>query len=134
MQNKNIIIGVLALIIALGAGYAVGASTNRYDNDDYGRGGMHMMPNGSMMKNKDNSMQGMMMDMNAALVGRTGDAFDQVFLSEMIIHHQGAVQMAQLALTNAKHKEIKDLATAIIAAQNKEIADMQTWEKVWYGR
>jgi uncharacterized protein (DUF305 family) len=135
MQNKNIVIGVLALIVALGAGYVVGASANRYDNDDYNRGGMHMMPDGSMMGNNGgSSMQGMMMDMNAALVGKTGDAFDRVFLSEMIVHHQGAVEMAELALTNAKHQEIKDLATGIIAAQNKEIADMQAWEKAWYGR
>lgn len=132
MQNKNIVIGILALIIALGAGYAIGASVNRYDNDDYGRGGMHMMPNGQMMG--DNSMQGMMMDMNAALIGKTGDSFDRAFLAEMIVHHQGAVEMAELALKNAKHQEIKDLATAIIAAQNKEIADMKTWEKAWYGK
>jgi uncharacterized protein (DUF305 family) len=132
MQNKNIVIGILALIIALGAGYAIGASINRYDNDDYGRGGMHMMPNGQMMG--DNSMQGMMMDMNAALVGKTGDSFDRAFLAEMIVHHQGAVEMAELALKNAKHQEIKDLATAIIAAQNKEIADMKAWEKTWYGK
>ncbi len=131
MQNKNIVIGVLALIIALGVGYAIGASINRYDNDDYGRGGMHMMPNGSMM---NNSMEGMMMDMNAALIGKTGDSFDRAFLAEMIVHHQGAVEMAGLALKSAKHQEIKDLATAIIAAQNKEIADMKAWEKTWYGK
>ncbi len=28
--------------------------------------------------------------------------------------------------------EKKDLAKAIIAAQNKEIADMKGWMKVWY--
>ena len=146
MQNKNIIISVLALIIALGVGYAVGASAERYDGDNNSMGGMHKMSNGQMMSsggntggnttgtNSDKNMQGMMTNMNAGLVGKTGDAFDQVFLSEMIVHHQGAVQMAQLALTNAKHQEIKDLAAGIIAAQNKEIGEMQGWEKAWYGR
>jgi uncharacterized protein (DUF305 family) len=76
----------------------------------------------------------MMASMNAALAGKTGDAFDQAFLSEMIVHHEGAVEMARLALTNAKHQEIKDLATAIIAAQNKEIDQMKAWQTAWYGR
>ena len=142
MQNKNISISVLALIIALGVGYAVGASTERYVGDNNSMGGMHKMSNGQMMGNGagtsdadgDKNMQGMMANMNAGLVGKTGDAFDQAFLSEMIVHHQGAVQMAQLALTNAKHQEIKDLANGIIEAQNKEIGEMQGWEKAWYGR
>lgn len=142
MEYKNIIIGVLVLIISVSVGYEVGVSTRRQDIDNYKKEGTHMMSNGNMMSDggmmsgnaANNSMQGMMSDMNAALVGKTGDSFDQAFLSEMIVHHQGAVQMAQLALTNAKHQEIKDLAAGIIAAQNKEIGDMKTWEKTWYGR
>jgi uncharacterized protein (DUF305 family) len=93
--------------------------------------GMHMMPDGSMMAH-DMSMGDMMASMNAALAGKTGDAFDQAFLYEMIVHHEGAVEMARLALTNAKHQEIKDLATAIIAAQNKEIDQMKVWQTAWY--
>jgi uncharacterized protein (DUF305 family) len=131
MQNKNTIIVVLGLIIALGVGYVSGASSNRYDGKNM-KGGMHMMGDGRMMSN--GGMQGMMADMSASLRGKSGDDFDKVFLGEMIVHHQGAVEMAQLALTSAKHQEIKDLATAIIAAQNKEIADMMSWSKSWYGR
>jgi uncharacterized protein (DUF305 family) len=78
-------------------------------------------------------MSDMMTSMNAELKGKTGDEFDRAFLAEMIVHHQGAVEMARLALTNAQHKEIKDLANAIIAAQNKEIAEMNAWQKAWYG-
>jgi len=131
MQNKNTIIVILGLIIALGVGYVSGASSNRYDGKNM-KGGMHMMGNGEMMSN--GGMQGMMADMSASLRGKSGDDFDKVFLGEMIVHHQGAVEMAQLALTSAKHQEIKDLATAIIVAQNKEIADMMSWSKSWYGR
>jgi uncharacterized protein (DUF305 family) len=98
--------------------------------------GMHQMPDGSMMGNggETMSMEDMMASMNAELEGKTGDAFDQAFISEMIMHHQGAVEMAELALTNAKHQEIKDLANAIISAQNKEIADMKAWQKAWYNQ
>lgn len=132
MQNKNTIIVVLGLIIALGVGYVSGTSSNRYDRNVYPSGGMHMMSDGTMMGN--GGMQGMMNSMSASLRGKSGDEFDRVFLSEMIVHHQGAVEMAQLALTNAKHQEIKDLAGAIITAQNKEIGDMLGWSKSWYGR
>jgi uncharacterized protein (DUF305 family) len=93
----------------------------------------HMMPDGSMMHNHDMDMATMMADMNAALMGKTGDAFDQAFITEMIVHHEGAVDMARLALTNAKHQEIKDLATAIIKAQTSEIDQMKEWQKKWYG-
>lgn len=73
-----------------------------------------------------------MQSMNASLEGKTGDAFDQTFIKEMIIHHEGAVMMAQLALKNAKHVEIKDLAQKIITAQESEIKVMQSWQNSWY--
>lgn len=136
-KNTGIIIAIIALVIGLGIGYSMGASkvpaqvaTNTNNS------GMHQMPDGSMMGNGGQamSMADMMASMNAELEGKTGDAFDQAFITEMIMHHQGAVEMAQLALTNAKHQEIKTLANAIISAQNKEIADMKAWQKAWYNQ
>jgi uncharacterized protein (DUF305 family) len=95
----------------------------------------HMMADGSQMHGSiHSSMSGEMDSMTTALTGKTGDDFDKVFLAEMITHHQGAVQMAQLALKNAKHQEIKDMAQAIITAQNAEILQMQNWQKNWYGQ
>jgi uncharacterized protein (DUF305 family) len=148
MQKSTYIIAgvIVALVFGLGIGYQVGghrgwekdgSSEKGYGearDSQYGQGG-HMMADGSMMDNADSmSMADMMSGMNAALKGKTGDEFDRAFISEMIVHHQGAVEMAQLALTNAKHQEIKTLAQAIIAAQNKEIADMKTWQKNWFGQ
>ncbi|MEO5646679.1 MAG: DUF305 domain-containing protein [Candidatus Paceibacterota bacterium] len=95
---------------------------------------MHTMPDGSMMGNNRSDMTSMMSSMNADLQGKTGDTFDQAFLSEMIVHHQGAIDMAKLAQTNAKHQEIKDLAGNIITAQTKEIAEMKAWQKSWYNQ
>ncbi|MBP9750269.1 MAG: DUF305 domain-containing protein [Candidatus Peribacteraceae bacterium] len=69
--------------------------------------------------------------MTAALEGKSGDAFDAAFLEMMIPHHQGAVDMAELAAANAKHPEIKALAEAILTSQQKEIADMQQWQSEW---
>lgn len=157
-KNTSILLAVGMLVIGLAIGSMLDGKGDRdsrygYGNDQGGKAGQmmkgdgsqmnsHMMPNGEMMSNgmpmgadsnkSSMSMVDMMHSMNAELQGKTGDTFDQAFLSEMIIHHEGAVEMAQLALTNAKHQEIKDLAKAIIAAQNKEIGDMQSWAKAWY--
>ncbi len=94
----------------------------------------HVMPDGTVMSNDGSSMAMMMHDMNAALNGKSGDAFDQAFISEMIVHHQGAIDMAALALTSAKHSELKDLANDIITAQTSEIAQMKQWQKDWYNK
>ena len=51
----------------------------------------------------------------------------------MIVHHEGAVAMAEAALKNAEHQEIKTMATAIISAQTAEIAQMHAWLAEWYG-
>ena len=73
-----------------------------------------------------------MSGMTSGLSGKTGEGFDEAFLQEMIVHHEGAVEMAQLALTNAKHDEIKTMAKAIIAAQNAEIVQMKAWQVSWF--
>lgn len=135
-KNTGIIIAIITLVVGLGIGYGMGAGKAPEKVSNNSMSGMHMMPDGSMMGSGGQTMgmADMMASMNAELEGKTGDAFDQAFLSEMIVHHQGAVEMAQLALTNAKHQEIKDLAKAIISAQNEEIADMKMWQNEWYGR
>ena len=61
-----------------------------------------------------------------------GRDVDQNFIVMMIPHHEGAVDMAELALTRAKRPEIKQLAEAIIRDQNREIEQMKTWHKAWY--
>ena len=52
----------------------------------------------------------------------------------MIVHHQGAVDMANQLLVSAKHDELKEFARGIIDAQSKEIQEMKDWEKSWYGK
>ena len=51
----------------------------------------------------------------------------------MIPHHQGAIAMADLALSRAKRPEIKELAKSIKASQTRENAQMRTWYQQWYG-
>lgn len=126
-NNNAIIIGLITLIIGLGIGYTINVGSGGERRNI--QSSTHVMPNDENM-----SMSDMMISMNAELKGKSGDAFDQAFLAEMITHHQGAIEMAQLALTNAKHQEIKDLANGIISAQNKEIGEMKAWQKSWYNQ
>ena len=58
---------------------------------------------------------------------------DKPFIEMMIPHHQGAVEMAQMAVNQAKNPEVKKLAESIIKDQNREVQQMQTWYKQWYG-
>ena len=74
-------------------------------------------------------------DMVIGLDGLEGDAFDKAFLEMMIPHHQGAIDMAELVLQNAKHDELKAMARAIISAQQAEIDQMHQWMSDWgYGQ
>jgi uncharacterized protein (DUF305 family) len=58
--------------------------------------------------------------------------YDALFIDSMIVHHQGAINMANQALKEATKPEIKTLAENIIKAQQAEIAQMQEWRKAWY--
>lgn len=62
----------------------------------------------------------------------SGQPFDASFIDSMIVHHQGAIAMANQALTAAEHPEIKQLAQAIISAQQSEISQLQAWRTAWY--
>jgi uncharacterized protein (DUF305 family) len=63
---------------------------------------------------------------HAMMVKPTGNV-DVDFVRGMIPHHQGAIDMAQIELQQGKDPEIRKLATGIIAAQKKEIAEMNSW-------
>jgi uncharacterized protein (DUF305 family) len=59
-----------------------------------------------------------------AAVPMTGDP-DQDFLSMMIPHHEGAVEMARLVLVHGRDPLVRQLADEIIAGQQAEIISMK---------
>ena len=69
---------------------------------------------------------GMMDDaMMAELEGARGPEFDRLFLEGMIAHHRGAVTASLTELEAGEAPEAKELAQAIIDAQEAEIAEME---------
>jgi uncharacterized protein (DUF305 family) len=58
---------------------------------------------------------------------------DRHFIEEMIPHHDDAILMAEIALKQAEHSEIKNLAENITRTQSEENAKMRGWYKSWYG-
>lgn len=56
---------------------------------------------------------------------------DVTFAQQMIVHHQGAIEMAQLADGRAQDPRVLDLAGRIEAAQAPEIETMTGWLEDW---
>jgi uncharacterized protein (DUF305 family) len=67
------------------------------------------------------------MSKDMAAVPMTGDV-DRDFVGMMLPHHQGAVDMAKFELAHGKNPAMLKLARAIVAAQDKEIAEMKAWQ------
>lgn len=76
-------------------------------------------------------MESTMDAMTGNLEGKTGDEFDEVFLSEMIVHHQGAIEMSRDVVENSHHPELKNFADRIIETQTKEVDQMKQWQHEW---
>lgn len=113
METKLFITGFITLLIGVGIGYALA-------KDAAPAPAAHTM---------DSAMSGM----TSALEGKRGADFDHAFIDEMIVHHEGAVAMAEAALERAEREEVKALAREIIAAQTREISLMRGWMEEWFG-
>ena len=125
MKSKSIMaVVVIALIAAAGiGGYTLGSQNDAKNTNT------SVTTEQQSTATDHNSMS--MMDMNKQLEGLSGDDYDKAFIEMMITHHEGAVDMAELSASRAKHDEIKQLSQAIITAQDKEIADMKQWQRDW---
>ena len=88
-------------------------------------------------KGPDSSMGGMsgMGDMRGSMMGTmknmesmkmTGDT-DRDFASMMKMHHQSAVEMAEMELKRGNDAKMRSMAKRIISSQQKEIKEFDQW-------
>ena len=68
---------------------------------------------------------------SGAAVDAEHDDHDVVFAQQMVVHHEGAIEMAETAATRASSQEVKDLAATIASAQQPEIDRMTSWLTAW---
>ena len=129
MKKESVLYGIIGLLTGIILmGFTATFAVNNNHDGMMNMMGMHGSTNSQGMMDDDNMSMGEMTDI---LKNKTGDDFDKAFIEQMIIHHQGAIDMAKLAKQNAKHEEVKNLADDILSAQSKEIDMMQTWQTQW---
>lgn len=130
MQKSSVLYGIIGFLTGIiMTGFAAGQAVN----NNYG-GMMRMMgmdPHSHNQADANDHAAMSMDEMNQQLRNLSGDDFDKAFLAMMIAHHEGAVAMAELIPSRAKHQEIKTLGEAIMTAQAKEIEVMRQWRKDW---
>jgi uncharacterized protein (DUF305 family) len=114
MNQKNSIIGIVGIIIGIVLGFFFFSGYNNAD----------------MTKSHD--MHSTMTDMTARMQGKTGDELDKIFLEDMIVHHQGAVDMAVVLQENTTRPELQNMANDIISVQTEEIRMMHEWLDTWF--
>jgi uncharacterized protein (DUF305 family) len=81
---------------------------------------------GGMDHGGTDGMPGMMSSNEMDELGSaSGPAFDEMFLSMMIEHHEGAIEMAQTEQADGESPDAIDLAETIVETQTAEIETMK---------
>ena len=121
-QKTNYTLAAIALLAGLFIGYVVGINTGNSNHQ------MMMDMDSRSMSHMNHAMDNMM----SGLAGKTGADFEKAFLSEMIVHHEGAIVMAEALLKNTQRPELVKLGNDIITAQKGEVSMMKGWLAEWF--
>lgn len=86
---------------------------------------------GAMMQNGHMSMAEMMEQMSASMDGLSGSDLEQEFISQMIVHHEGAIDMSTKLVggSGVTNDQLRGMAAGIIRAQSAEIEQLKAWQK-----
>ena len=130
---KTLLMKALPLALLLAVAFllsACGGAGSDQQGDDSGGGGHGQMDNGQM---GHGSMGMGSKGMAKQMVMENGKYSDKAFIDAMVPHHQGAIAMAEVALKNAEHEEIKELSRNIISSQQAEIEELKSIKQEEFG-
>jgi uncharacterized protein (DUF305 family) len=116
----------LALLLAVAFLLSACGGAGSSQQGDGSAGGDHgQMGHGSMGMGSKGMAKQMVME--------KGRYSDKAFIDAMVPHHQGAIAMAEVALKNAEHEEIKELSRNIISSQQAEIEELKSIKQEEFG-
>jgi uncharacterized protein (DUF305 family) len=81
--------------------------------------------------NMDMGSEGMMAA--SEMLMENGEYSDERFIDAMVPHHQEAISMAEVALENAEHPELLQLAENVISTQQAEIEELRAIKEQEFG-
>ncbi len=117
-MRKSLITAVVAASL-----FTLAACGNDDDTNTAASHNMSGMDHGDM---SSDDMGGMMTENEMAdLESASGAEFDQMFLTMMIEHHEGAIEMAKTEQSEGEFPEAVDMAKEIETTQAEEIQTMQ---------
>lgn len=79
------------------------------------------------MKDSDTMTHSMQDGMKKMEMMKMSGDVDKDFAVMMKMHHQQALDMAQVEIDHGKSPEMKSMAKKIVSAQKKEIVEFDTW-------
>lgn len=121
-MRKTIGFALIALVIGIAGGFLAGSVYTEMRLTDQ-----------AVFGSEHSDMRHDMDAMTRGLEGKDGDEFEEKFLEDMIVHHQGAVDMARQVLLKSQRPELRAFAESIITVQTSEIETMQDWKTRWFG-
>jgi uncharacterized protein (DUF305 family) len=129
---------LLAVAFILAACGSAGGGQQGSGSGGGGEQGTAKKTGGSMAGMDHGQMGHGSMGMGSEGMGRqmlmeNGEYSDRRFIDAMVPHHQGAMAMAEVALKNAEHEEIKELSRNIISSQQAEIEELKAIKKEEFG-